>query len=202
MAPVIISTDKMQLTQFSWGKLAYPVYLTLGNIPRALHLKPSQNACILIAYLSVSKDVGKNLTQKQQSAQIQQIFHNSMHLVPEPLIQAGKEGMEVAGGDGKECQVFPILACYVTNYPKQCLVTSAKYGTCPRCLSRKLGERDPGPRHTQQAMLGAIRKAQEHAASETHFQRLCKEELVSGGVRWPFCDIHLSITPDILHQLY
>lgn len=36
LAPVIIATDKTQLTQFSGSKSAYPVYLTLGNIPKAL----------------------------------------------------------------------------------------------------------------------------------------------------------------------
>jgi len=36
LAPVIIATDKTQLTQFSGNKSAYPVYLTIGNIPKAL----------------------------------------------------------------------------------------------------------------------------------------------------------------------
>jgi hypothetical protein len=35
-APIIIATDKTQLTQFVGGKSAYPVYLTLGNIPKSL----------------------------------------------------------------------------------------------------------------------------------------------------------------------
>ncbi|ESK83972.1 hypothetical protein Moror_7503 [Moniliophthora roreri MCA 2997] len=37
IAPIIIATDKTQLTQFSGNKQAYPVYLTIGNIPKALH---------------------------------------------------------------------------------------------------------------------------------------------------------------------
>ena len=91
VAPVkVISMDKTQLTQFSGGKLAYPIYLTLSNIPRAMRCKPSQSACILIAYLSVNKDVGEGLTHKQKSACIQQLFHNSMQLVLDPLVQAGK----------------------------------------------------------------------------------------------------------------
>ena len=40
IAPVIIASDKTQLTQFSGTKAAYPVYLTLGNIPKALRRKP------------------------------------------------------------------------------------------------------------------------------------------------------------------
>ena len=45
-SPVILATDKTQLTQFSGNKSAYPVYLTLGNIPRAIHHRPSEHACI------------------------------------------------------------------------------------------------------------------------------------------------------------
>ncbi|KAH9916357.1 uncharacterized protein B0H18DRAFT_884881 [Fomitopsis serialis] len=47
LAPVIISTDKTQLTQFTGNKLAYPVYMTLGNIPKALQRKPSEHTCIV-----------------------------------------------------------------------------------------------------------------------------------------------------------
>ncbi|KIM56422.1 hypothetical protein SCLCIDRAFT_100133, partial [Scleroderma citrinum Foug A] len=133
VAPVIISTDKTQLTQFFGGKLAYPIYLTLGNIPRAMRRKPSQSTCILIVYLSVNKDVGEGLTHKQKSAHIQQLFHDSMRLVLDPLIQAGKWGMEVTGSDGMVHLVFPVLACYVADYPEQCLVSYAKYGMCPCC---------------------------------------------------------------------
>ena len=35
LTPIIIATDKTQLTQFSGNKSAYPVYLTIGNIPKA-----------------------------------------------------------------------------------------------------------------------------------------------------------------------
>ena len=63
VAPVIIVTDKTQLTQFSGSKAAYPVYLTIGNIPKSLHRKPSMHASVLVAYLSIDKMTHKKMTE-------------------------------------------------------------------------------------------------------------------------------------------
>ncbi|KAJ7687527.1 hypothetical protein B0H17DRAFT_894228, partial [Mycena rosella] len=137
LAPVIIATDKTQLTQFSGGKSAYPVYLTLGNIPKSLRRKPSQNACVLLGYLSVD-EITRNGLSKQTKP-----FHVFMHLILQPLIAAGNDGMEVVGGDGTVRLVFPILASY--PYPEQCLVGSSKYGTCPKCQQSAADLQDPLP---------------------------------------------------------
>ena len=48
--PIIISSDKTQLTTFR-GKQAYPVYLTIGNLPKHIHRKPSQQGQVLLAIL-------------------------------------------------------------------------------------------------------------------------------------------------------
>lgn len=133
-----------------------------------------------------------------------------MRVVLEPLIDAGKNGMEVVGGDGSVRMVHPILACYVADYPEQCLVTCAKYGTCPKCqaLEDDLGERWPKERRTQRDTLHKISVANAESTFLSNFQQLCKEHHISGGVHrpfwrgFPFCDIHLAITSDVLHQLY
>jgi hypothetical protein len=41
--PIILSSDKTQLTQFR-DNMAYPVYLTIGNIPKDIRQKPSRHA--------------------------------------------------------------------------------------------------------------------------------------------------------------
>ncbi|KAF8261031.1 hypothetical protein EI94DRAFT_1705852 [Lactarius quietus] len=48
--PVIISLDKTQLTLFR-SKCAYPIYMTIGNIPRAICNKPSLQAQMLVGYI-------------------------------------------------------------------------------------------------------------------------------------------------------
>ncbi|KAG2097927.1 uncharacterized protein F5147DRAFT_747407 [Suillus discolor] len=202
--------DWWNTIQFASDKTTYPVYLTLGNLSRAIRWKPSQHACILVAYLSVSKMFGTELSKKQKSTHIQQLFHDSMWIVLEPLIEAGKSDVKVTRGDGKVYMVHPILACYVADYPEKCLVTCAKYGTYPKCKvdDSQMGDGEPGLWRNQCKTSKIIEAARANSTSISNFQKRCKQDNVSGGVRcsfwegFPHCDIHMSITPDVLHQLY
>ncbi|KAF8905580.1 hypothetical protein CPB84DRAFT_1676487, partial [Gymnopilus junonius] len=211
VAPIIIATDKTQLTQFSGGKSAYPVYLTIGNLPKATRRRPSQHACILIAYLSVDKLNRSEMTEAEHRSKVQHIFHQAMSIVLHPLKKAGKDGIRMTCSDGAVRLVFPILACYVADYPEQCLVACTKYGTCPKCRCPAKELQDPAvspPRTktwTQQIINDAKAQAQ---GSPQVFHKECMANDVAGGVFtpfWqdlPFADIHKAITPDILHQLY
>ncbi|EPS92888.1 hypothetical protein FOMPIDRAFT_1137184, partial [Fomitopsis schrenkii] len=210
-APVILATDKTQLTQFSGNKSAYPVYLTLGNIPRAIRRKPSQHTCILLGYLPVSKISRKGLTKREHKARTQRIFHAAMRLIVKPLLAAGDEGIEVTSGDGCVCKVFPVLASYVADYPEQCLVTCSKYGTCPKCQcpADMLGEEEPAALRTSELTEDIISHAWDSGGGRAAaVEAECMMLDVSGGVKKPFwvglpyADVHLSITPDVLHQLY
>lgn len=213
VAPVIIATDKTQLTQFSGNKSAYPVYMTLGNIPRSLRRKPSEHACILIGYLSVDKVDCEGISQRRQRALAQQLFHSSIRMILEPLIKAGKEGIDVTSGDGTIRRVYPFLAAYVADYPEQCLVTCAKSGTCPKCQvpEAQLESDTPGLPRTNLWTLDVLRRAYRKtggAIESNAFTQSCQELNVSGYVIHPFwrdlpyTNINACITPDVLHQLY
>ncbi|KAF8988515.1 hypothetical protein BDZ89DRAFT_1097722 [Hymenopellis radicata] len=160
-----------------------PVYLTLGNIPNHLRRKPSQQACILLANFPHG---------------IQRLFHKSMRHVLEPLSDAGKDGIKMTSGDGAVRMVHPVLACYVTDYPEQCMVTCSKYGTSP----------EGGEARTQGWTLGVMGRARATTDTASKYFAACMEDEVSGYVSRPFweglpyTDIYLSITPDVLHQLY
>ncbi|KAL1669930.1 hypothetical protein GGF50DRAFT_43417, partial [Schizophyllum commune] len=133
LAPLIIATDKTQLTNFSGGKTAYPVYLTIGNLPKAIRRKPSMHACVLIGYLPTEKVLDEQLTTQEARSRGARVFHESMRVLLEPLVSAGLNGVEMVGGDGEVRLVFPVLAAYVADFPEQCLVACSKSGTCPKC---------------------------------------------------------------------
>ena len=53
LAPVILASDKMKLSQFHGDKTAWPIYLSIGNISKEKCHKLGSHATILIGYLPV-----------------------------------------------------------------------------------------------------------------------------------------------------
>ncbi|KAF5362693.1 hypothetical protein D9757_014516 [Collybiopsis confluens] len=215
IAPVIIATDKTSLTQFSGSKSAYPVYLTLGNIPKALRRKPGSRACVLIAYLHADKLSKVGLSDTTLKLRNYELFHRSMAVVLEHLKAAGDPdgyGVEMVGGDGVVRRVFPILATYVADYPEQCLVTCTKYGTCPKCQQKADALQDASmlaPRDqfwTIDKIQTARKELKDRGGRAVHDRTMVDD--VAGGNYQPFwegfplTDIHRCIAPDVLHQLY
>lgn len=84
----------------------------------------------------MDKVLKEKLSVKEVSSRAQRLFHESLRIILEPLKEAGRTGIEIIGGDGLVRLVFPIIACYVADYPEQCLVSCSKYGTCPKCKAR------------------------------------------------------------------
>ena len=225
------------------------MYMTIGNIPRDMRRKPSLRASLLIGVLSTDKITTSGLSEDAKRVRMHRLYHESMKVILEPLIEAGKEGIELTNAKGEMVVAHPILACCVADYPEQCLMTGSKYNSCNKCYCGKaiLGDlepkipekkshgkdksRDPPPptippapnlsgstpetpvkmvpvaTRTQKATLESIDTA---LSSTKKFHLVCceKEHGLSGYVPdpfWaelPYTDIHLSITPDVLHQLY
>ncbi|KAJ7034316.1 hypothetical protein C8F04DRAFT_956537 [Mycena alexandri] len=81
--PIIISSDKTQLTVFG-NKTAYPVYMTIGNIPKEIRRKPSRRGYVLLGYLPTSRM--KNVTNKAARRRILgNVFHAGQNTSPRPL---------------------------------------------------------------------------------------------------------------------
>ena len=192
------------------------MYLTIGNIPKAIRRKPSSRACVLIAYLSVDKISRDGLSKTKLRVQNYDLFHHSMSIILQPLKVAGDPkgpGVPMASSDGAVRNVYPILAVYVADYPEQCLITCTKYGTCPKCTRRaqELQESSPGLDRRQRLTGQIIQNARSTHFSEGRkrsIHAICMDSDVAGGAFEPFwvglplVDIHRCITPDVLHQLY
>ncbi|KAI9068635.1 hypothetical protein FKP32DRAFT_1561245 [Trametes sanguinea] len=204
--PIIISSDKTQLTLFG-SKMAYPVYMTIGNLPKDIRRKPSRQGQILLAYLPATSLSHITGTESRRRA-LANLFHACLTLALAPLKQAGIEGIELRTGDGAIHRGHPIFAMHVGDYPEQVLVTGCKRGECPKCPvpPDDVGDLSPQPRPLRdlEKVLVALGKIDE---SYTEFSRACRDAGIKPIVHpyWedlPYVNIYRSITPDILHQLY
>ncbi|KAJ7347927.1 hypothetical protein DFH08DRAFT_914410 [Mycena albidolilacea] len=206
IVPAIILTDKTQMTMFQ-NKAAYPVYMMIGNIPKDIRRKPSCQGYILIGYLPTTHlDHIKVATACRCT--LSNLYHACMRKILSPLKDAGLNGIKMASGDGVLRCCHPILAIFVGDYPEQCLVAGIKSGEYPTCVvpNEELGDffEDMFEPRDLDTVLAMLAKADGNAAD---FTRAC----TAAGVKpiyhpfWedlPFVNIFLSITLDILHQLY
>ncbi|KDQ20398.1 hypothetical protein BOTBODRAFT_100224 [Botryobasidium botryosum FD-172 SS1] len=202
--PIIISSDKTQLTSFG-NKTAYPVYITIGNLPKEIRRKPSHQGQILLAYLPTTRlEHIKNKAARRRTAT--NLFHMAMRLILDPLKQAGADGINMASGDGIVRRVHPIFATFVGDYPEQLLVTCCMSMRCPRCTvpRDKLGENAEYPFRDLDDILDILAGADDNP---TQFAKDCADANMRPVQHpfWeelPYTNIFRSITPDILHQLY
>ena len=96
--PIILSSDKTQLTLF-WDKSAYPIYLTIGNIPKQIHRKLSMRTQILLGYIPTTKL--SSISNKAACCRaLANLFHACVREVLGPLASYGESGLEMSSGDG------------------------------------------------------------------------------------------------------
>ena len=184
--------------------MAYPIYLTIGNIPKDIRRKLSCRAQILIGYIPTTKLAGIG-SKVSRSRALANLFHGCMGTVLDPISYHGEAGVPMKSSDGVWRRCHPILAVFVGDYPEQGLVTCTYYGRCPKCKvpPGSLGESKSFPSHFQSAVIDTYLLADGNTCA---FHGGCRDAGLKPVYhpfweRLPLVDIFLSITPDILHQL-
>ncbi|KAG1770180.1 hypothetical protein EDD22DRAFT_977203 [Suillus occidentalis] len=203
--PVIISSDKTQVTMFR-NKTAYPVYLMIGNIPKEIRRKPSCRAHILLAYLPTTR-LEHTANKASRRRVIANLYHACMSCILAPLKTAGVNGLVMSSGDGAWHRCHPLFACFVGDYPEQLLATGVKSMECPKCdvptdeLGSNTARYDIRDLH---AVLDALALIDE---GDLAFVQACHAAGIKPVIHpfWedlPYTNVFQAITPDVLHQLY
>jgi len=79
--------------------MAYPIYLTIGNIPKDIRRKPSRHAQLLLGYIPTSKLEGmENKSTRRHT--LANLFHACMGKVLGLIASASETGLEMMSRDG------------------------------------------------------------------------------------------------------
>jgi hypothetical protein len=184
--------------------MAYPIYITIGNIPKHMRRKVTCEAQILIGYIPTNKLTSiSGLTARRRATA--NLFHFCMQNALGAISSCGETGIDMKSGDGVWRRCHPIFATFVGDYPEQTLVTCTYNGRCPKCMVPlgELGEYETFPRRVQSTAIDVYQQCD----ADTHiFNQACREAGLKPvyhpfWVSLPLTDIFLSITPDILHQM-
>ncbi|KAI0323498.1 hypothetical protein GY45DRAFT_1264472 [Cubamyces sp. BRFM 1775] len=206
IVPIIISSDKTQLTLYG-SKSAYPVYMTIGNLPKEVRRQLSRRGQILLAYLPASnlKHITSVTARRRALANL---FHACLSRILAPLKTAGIDGIELATGRDDVYRGHPIFTMHISDYPEQLLVTGCKKVECPKCPipADEIGEPSGRPTALRdlEKILVALGRIDDGPRVFAHACRAAGIKPIR-NLYWkdlPYVNIFRSITPDLLHQLY
>ncbi|KAJ7204113.1 hypothetical protein GGX14DRAFT_698863 [Mycena pura] len=201
LCPIILASDKTQLTRFSGDKEAWPVYLTIGNIDKETRRAVSSRASILVGYIPVTK---LEVFSKEKRSEIaHQLFHDCMRIMLAALVAAGEAGVEMECADGFVRHMFLILAAYVADYPEQCLIVCCRENSCPRCLvaPKSRGNTEDYPWRDPAATLQTL-AAQRAKENPPDFVTHNLRPIQPFWSDFPHCNIISCMTPDLLHEIH
>jgi len=127
-------SDQTRLTNFSSDKQAWPVYITLGNLPSGRRNSPTSLAVLLLALLPIPPKLSKSSKADQHQRQINaDTLRDVFELIFAPLQDPAHDGVPIDCADGKVRRCFPILAAWIADHMENVALHGIKSNICPRC---------------------------------------------------------------------
>ncbi|KAG8755733.1 hypothetical protein FRC11_005836 [Ceratobasidium sp. 423] len=204
VVPLIIATDKTQLSVMCGGQQAYPVYLTIGNLPKSVRRKVNRHATVLLGYLPA--DEFTEVADLDERAWLKhQLTHDALAILMAPLKNAARNGITMPCTDGRQRRVYPIPAAFEGDWPEQCGMACADEGGCPVCEQvydlRSHYPNLASPRNPNDT-LAALRAYLKNDKDPGELKPLRLKPWWPWWASIPYMNFHASIMPDLLHQLY
>jgi hypothetical protein len=143
---LILTSDKTLLANS--GKFsAWPLYLTIGNIPNNIRFVPKQHCAQLVALIPIPKGLVLERISLISGIETHQVsdefrlwkrtmYHRVIGHVLKNLEQHMNDGLEMRCADGLDRLCFPVLCHYIGDMEEQWHVTCQVRPACPKCHRR------------------------------------------------------------------
>jgi hypothetical protein len=128
-------SDATHLTNFAGDGKAWPVYMTIGNLPAAVRNAPSTQSVLPVALLPVPiklRDIPK--ARREFQREHNRLVHQYVlrHLLA-PLEHAEGGVFTARCADGHTRRCYATVAAWLADYPEHCELQNLRYGSCIWC---------------------------------------------------------------------
>ncbi|SAM02965.1 hypothetical protein [Absidia glauca] len=193
--PLMLSSDATLVSTNARHK-AWPIYLTLGNVPKSIRYKKEYLACRVLGYLPVINVAPAFARKPWMSLCKAAIFQHCMKILMAPFATAATT-MFFRGPKNNIYRCVPMLATDSADLPEQTLLAGTRswmngYG-CPRCFIKCVDFKKGFD-------VVADKRNKENMAGSTTIPPLGSFGLKNAFWDTPF-DIYGSLVVDDLHQL-
>ena len=133
MVPIIGMSDQTNLTNFSGDKKAWPVYMTIGNLPSTIRNRPGSMAILLLGLLPIPPKLAKSSrADKLQRLINADTLRGVFELIFAPLKGAAREGASIDCPDGKIRRCFLIMSVSIVEHRENSTLHWIKSNACPK----------------------------------------------------------------------
>jgi len=180
-------SDQTHLSNLSGNKKAWPVYLTLGNLPATRRNRPGSFAVLLLALLPVPPKLTMSVADHLQRQINADTLRGVFELLCEPLQNAALEGVNIGCVDGKVRRCFPILSLWIADHMANVGFHWIKWNVCPKyeLLSGELGT-----------------NANSHRARDYARYERCERESASDDSHTMFETLDIDLEKNVFHGLH
>lgn len=196
VVPLVIASDKTQVTNHAGDLTAHAVYLSIGNLRAHARNANDRPGSILLAMMPCVKEKDPDVQDR--------LFHECLRTLFDPVKQvSNRYGMEVECADGWVRQCFPVIAALVVDYEEQAKLTGVKSGRhCTICKIDPDFREDlerPTILRTHADTAAAIIRQKEKQLPNNDKARVHDVRCFAWGHK--YVNIHQAIMADTLHQL-
>jgi len=199
-------SDQTNLTNLSGDKKAWPVYITIGNLPSARRNSLESMAVLLLALLLVPSKLSKSSKADRRQRKINaDTLQDVFELIFAHLHDVAHVGIPIDCADGKVRLSFLILSAWIADHMQNVALHGLKTNACPECEvpTNELGTNARSYRARDYARYQSYKPENQTSGSETddaHVMNLGIGQNIFHGLNLVSAsDLY---KPDILHIIY
>ncbi|KAG8943222.1 hypothetical protein FRC04_003132 [Tulasnella sp. 424] len=130
--PIILASDKTTLTSHTRGRMAHPLYLTLGNIRKDVRASIHRQAYLLLAYIPILLKIKQKLQNKTMKKAMlgilsKRLYHQCVTKILSPL--KDQKLYRTVDTDGFERETWRILMSWIADMEENDLDSPEDFST-------------------------------------------------------------------------